>query len=346
MFGKNLTYYRLKAGMTKKELAEKAGVSQMAITHYEKEERNPDMKILKSLASVLGVRVSDFLSTRNEHVKFAHGEFRKNTTLTKSQQEYVAASVEQYFGRFMTIVEILGEKVLPAPPACHQLELQEDAEKSAQLLRKYLEFAPEGPIEDLTGKLENKGILIYLLEIDNSKFSGRNGFVNGRPYIVLNKTMSAERNRSTLVHELAHLMFRWPEDQDEKEAERQATAISGAFLFPKEDAIRELGLRRKFISPDMIHVAQEYGISMMLLAMRAKICKIVSEEQVKSFYMTVSQMGWKKNEPSRIPMEEPALFRQLVYRAVSEEEISLQRGAELLGISYAEIEKECCFDKG
>ena len=35
MFGKNLTYYRLKAGMTKKELAERAGVSQMTITHYE-----------------------------------------------------------------------------------------------------------------------------------------------------------------------------------------------------------------------------------------------------------------------------------------------------------------------
>lgn len=345
MFGKNLTYYRLKAGMTKKELAEKVGVTPMTITYYEKEERKPDMKMLKTLASVLKVRVSDFLSTRNEQLEFVHGEFRKNVSLTKNQQDYVTASVEQYLGKFMTIVDILGEKVLPDPPVCSQLELQPTDEESAQLLRRHLGFAPEGPIEDLTGKLENKGILIYLLEIENHKFSGRNGFVNGRPYIVLNKNMSPERNRSTLVHELAHLMFRWPEEQDEKEAEKLATAISGAFLFPKNDAIRELGIHRRSISPDMIYIAKEYGISMQLLAMRAGICNIVSHDQVRDFFITVSQMGWKKNEPSRIPMEQPVLFKQLVYRAVSEEEISLQRGAELLGISYAEIEKDCCFNK-
>ena len=345
MFGKNLTYYRLKHGMTKKDLADKVGVSAMTITNYESESRKPDMKTMKALASALGIRVSDFLSTRNEHLTFVHGEFRKNSGLTKSQQDYIAASVEEYFGRFMTVVDVLGEKVLPDPPACHKLELQSTPEQSASLLRRHLGFAVDGPIEDLVGKLENKGILIYFMDLKDRQFSGRNGLVDNRPYIVLNKSMTPERNRSTLAHELAHLMFYWPEDLAEKDAEKMATAISGAFLFPESDAVRELGLRRRYVSRDMENIAREYGISMMLLTKRAEICHIITEEAARSFYIAAGQAGWRTNEPSRIPEERPRLFEQLVYRAVTEEEISLQRGAELLGISYNEIVGQCYFSK-
>lgn len=43
---------------------------------------------------------------------------------------------------------------------------------------------------------------------------------------------------------------------DEKENEKMATAVSGAFLFPSEDAKRELGVRRTYISNDMIGICQ------------------------------------------------------------------------------------------
>ena len=66
MFNKNLKYYRLKQNMSKKELASLVNVTPMAITHYESGERRPNMETIKALASALGVRVSDFLSRRNE----------------------------------------------------------------------------------------------------------------------------------------------------------------------------------------------------------------------------------------------------------------------------------------
>lgn len=341
MFSKNLKYYRLRKRMTKKELAERANVTAMAITYYEKGERRPNMEILKALAAVLDVRVSDFLVTRDGHLEFVHGEFRKNTSLTVSQQEYVREAVEEYFNRFMASVEILGGEVLPAVPACHKLKLSQDAEENASALRRYLGFAKDGPVEDLIGKLENKGILVYECDIDNSHFSGMNGFVNGRPYIVLNAKMNPERNRSTAIHELAHLMFSWPSDMDEKEIENMATAISGAFLFPASDATRELGLRRSAITEDMILVAIEYGISMMMLVKRAELCRIVTAATAKDFYIRAAKAGWRTAEPSRIKEEKPALFKQLVYRAVNEEEISVQRGAELLRLPYDEVITMC-----
>ena len=342
MFSKNLKYYRLLRGMTKKELAANANVTPMAITNYEKGERMPNMDTLKALAAALNVRVSDFLTVRNENIVFDHCEFRKNTYLSAFRQEFIRESVEEYFGRFMTAVEILGGDVLPEAPKCHAITLSENIEENAMALREHLGFAIDGPIEDLIGKLENKGFLIYECDLDDGHFSGMNGFVNERPYIVLNSNMNAERNRSTAVHELAHLMFQWPKDMTEKLMEQVATAISGAFLFPRSDVLRELGVHRSAITNDMVTVAKEYGISMMLLVKRAEQCNIISHSIAKDFFIKASKAGWRTNEPSRIEPEELTLFRQLVFRAVNESEISIQRGAELLQTPYAEIQEMCC----
>lgn len=348
MFSKNLKYFRLKNNMTKKQLAEKSNVSSMTITNYENGDRMPSMEIMYRLAQVLNVRISDFLAVRNENLVFSHGEFRKNSTLSQSQQEYVRECVEEYFSRFMTIVEILGGDVLPDAPDCHILPLSDDDEENAQALREHLGFASEGPIEDLIGKLENKGILVYPCDPGNTKFSGMNGFVNDRPFIVYNPTNHTERNRTTIGHELAHLMFDWPEDMIDKEAEEKATSISGAFLFPEKDAQRELGIRRSAVTPDMKIVAKEYGISMLLLVKRAEVSGIIRDSAARNFYILAGQHGWRgsnSTEPTRIPLEEPSLFNQLVCRAIAEEEISIQRGAELLNCPYQELVNMCSYQE-
>lgn len=226
------------------------------------------------------------------------------------------------------------------------MKITRDVEQDALALRKHLGFAEDGPIDDLIGKLENKGFLIFLHEIDDDKFSGINGFVDSRPYIMLNKKMTTERNRSTLAHELAHLMFDWGDvELTEKQIEDYATAIGGAFLFPRTDVIRELGIQRRTVSKDMVMIAIEYGISMMMLVKRAEICKVISKSTARGFYIRNSQSGWRKNEPTRITEEKPLLFEQLVYRAIGEEEISIQRGAELLKIPYAQVASNCCFSE-
>ena len=326
MFSKNLRYYRLKNSMSRAELAKQSGLTPMAITNYENGTRNPSMEVLKSLATVLGVKISDFLAVRNENIVFSHGEFRKVSTMSQAKQDYVREVVEEYFGRFYPITG--------------------DVEEDAHAMRRHLGIAEEGPIKDLITILENKGILVYVCEIENSKFSGMNGLVNDRPYIIVNGSMTPERNRSTIAHELAHLFFDWPDDLEEKEIEDTATAISGAFLFPKADAIRELGVHRGRVTKDMTLVCREYGISMLLLVMRAQLIGIITKEAYKSFYIQASKIGWRTNEPSRIEKERPELFEQLVFRAVSEGEISIQRGAELLQMPYAEVVSHCCFNEG
>jgi Zn-dependent peptidase ImmA (M78 family)/DNA-binding XRE family transcriptional regulator len=336
MISKNITYYRLKKGLTQKELSEAVGVTPMAISNYEKGLRMPDLTMSRKLADALDTNLAGLMAAGNEEHQFVHCEFRKMARFSKSNQEYVRSSVETYLGRFFMVTDRLGQAVLREAPMCHVLEPTLDAEKDAQQLREWLGFASEGPIPNLVGALENKGVLIYLFEYDNDQFSGMNGTVDGRPYIMVNSKMTAERQRSTLVHELAHVFFKVPEKEDAA-WEKHMTAVSGAFLFPREDAFNELGVRRYAVSGDMVMVAEEYGISLQMLAKRAHVLKILDDAAYRAFNIQVNKIGWRKNEPERIPKEKTNLFRQLVLRAVSEEEISISKGAELLQVPVFEI---------
>jgi Zn-dependent peptidase ImmA (M78 family)/DNA-binding XRE family transcriptional regulator len=338
MFSRNLKYYRLKNKMSKTDLADKVGVSTMAISYYEKGERRPDMKTIRALADALGVRKNDFLRRWNDSLVFTHGEFRKNYRLTMGQQEYIRESVEEYFSRFFEVLEILGGEVIPNAPITGSLVLTDDLEENARALRRFLRISESGPIGGLIELLENQGFLVLRLDIDNDGFSGMNGTVNGRPYIVLNKNMTPERTRTTIGHELAHIAFQWPEGMPEKDTEKKATAIAGALLFPKDDAIRELGIRRRAITTDMYMVCEEYGIAMSLLVVRARDCGIISEAVARGYFIRIGSL---KNEPPRISPEETSLFEQLVYRAVNEGEISIQKGAELLNSSFSNVAANC-----
>lgn len=93
---------------------------------------------------------------------------------------------------------------------------------------------------------------------------------------------------------------------------------------------------------DMLSICREYGISMYLLVKRASICEILGESAAKDFYVRASSAKWRKGgEPERIVKEEPSLFRRLVYRAVCEGSISIQKGAELLQESYDSVKLQC-----
>lgn len=341
MFEKNLKYYRLKKNMSKKDLANACGVTPMAISNYESGKRKPDMETINKLAKALDVFVVDFLASRNTNLSYVHCEFRKHSSLTKAQEEYITESVEEYFTRFFDAVDCLVGNPLPSAPKCHVLNSTGDYEEDARLLRKELGLPKDGPIDELVTVLENKGIMVLELDIDNEHFFGMNGFVDDYPYIVVNANMRPERKRTTILHELAHLMFIW-DPSEEKENEKAATAIAGATLISKNDLFRELGIKKTAITKDMALVCREYGISMYLLVKRASIVGIISDYAEKEFYISANKNDYRRREPLRVKTEEkPLLFRQLVYRAVNEEGITTQRGAELLKIPVAEMEEFC-----
>lgn len=58
-----IAYYREKRGFSQRELAEKIGVSQSAVAHYEVGSNKPRIETLFRIAQALGVEISDLFAT-------------------------------------------------------------------------------------------------------------------------------------------------------------------------------------------------------------------------------------------------------------------------------------------
>ena len=337
MIGQNIKHYRLLKKMSQEALAKAIGVGKMAISNYESGKRTPDYGTSSKLADVLGVTLGMLLAQSDIGITIQHGAFRKQTRLTKSQQEVILGKADRYLERLYEVVSFVGDSALPEVPVYEQ-ELAKDYESAGQHLRKILGLAPSGPVGNITDILENHGFIICPVDFDDRRFSGNSGIVNGRPYIAVNASMPGERQRFTLIHELAHLVFAFMAEQDE---ERMVDGIAGAFLLPQNDIIRELGPKRSDIRGDLRYIQREYGISMAAIVMRAEQAGIINKTVQEVTMKWMAANGLRMDEKSGIHPEKTHLLEQLTSRAVAEDEIGISKAAELLEMSVPDVRMLC-----
>ena len=337
MVGRNIKYYRLLKKMSQEALAQAIGVGKMAISNYESGKRNPDYNTSRKLANALGVTLGMLLAHADTGIAIQHGAFRKQSALTKSQQEIILGKADRYLERLYEVVSFVGDSALPEAPVFER-EFASDYESAGQYLRRILGLAPSGPVGNITDILENHGFIICPVAFEERGFSGNSGFVNGRPYIAVNVSMPGERQRFTLIHELAHLVFTFKGEQDE---EHMVDGIAGAFLLPQDDILRELGPRRSDIRGDLRYIQREYSISMAAIVMRAHQVGIISKAVHESTMKWMSANGLRMDEKSGIHPEKTHLLEQLTSRAVAEDEIGISKAAELLEMSVPDVRMLC-----
>ena len=334
MIGRNIRYYRLVKKMSQEELAIAIGSSKMAISNYEAGKRNPNYDTCRKLADVLEISLSMLLARADTCLEIRHGAFRKQSAVTKTQQQIILEHIDRYLTRLYEAASFIGNFSLPPVPSFERKSFQDDYDSAAQYLRDILNISSSGPIGNITDILENKGFIICPVNYPAHSFSGNSGTVNSRPYIAVNITMPAERQRFTLIHELAHLVF----DQNN---ERIIDSIAGAFLFPRIDAVRELGAKRTDIRCDLRNIQREYGISMPAIVMRAYQTGIITKNIYEITMKWMSANGLRSNDISGIIPEKSRLLEQLVSHAVAEDEITVSKAAELLEMPLLEVRRLC-----
>jgi Zn-dependent peptidase ImmA (M78 family) len=192
------------------------------------------------------------------------------------------------------------------------------------------------------GLLERKGFKVCELEMDQKR-DGFSAEAEGRPLVVLGQIDNTPRKRMTCVHEAAHIILPMPED--EKLEEKIAYRFAGAFLLPQEVFVYEFGkFRHRIGLSELMELKDVFGVSMMGIMMRAKQLQMISNETHVKFCKYANKQGWRKmGEPDddRCMCDEtPARFKQLVRRAVAEENFTLSKGAALLKLDLNSFRKE------
>lgn len=342
MIGERIKQARKAAGLSLRALADRAGVTAMAISKYEAGKSTPSSRVLLGLSKALGVRTEYFF--RPVKVELQEIKHRKHSQLPKKALAQIEGDVREQLERFIEL-----EQVLPNGPV-QAFKLPEDLpasigdldqiESVAKQLRKSWNLGVD-PIPVLTDMLEERGIKVFQSQAINDRFDGMAATVDGIPVIVVGRGWPGDRQRFTLAHELGHLVLkgRLVANVDEEAA---ANRFAGAFLAPADEVRKELGEKRSWLEPGELEVLKKtYGLSMQGWMHRAKDLRILPDANYVEMRKFFSVRGWHRNEPGEpYPAERPQLFDQLVYRALAQDLISEAKAAELFRMPLVEFQKK------
>jgi len=343
MIAERIKQARTAAGFSLRELAEKAGVSAMAISKYETGKSTPSSGMLLSLSKALGVPVEYFL--RTERVTLEEIEYRKHTKLPKKLLRQIEGDVIEQVERYLELEHVF--PTLPIKPfnipdgLPARINDYAEIEDVADHVRQAWDLG-SNPIPELTDTLEEHGIKVFQTNLfHGNRFDGLAATVNGMPIIVVGEDWPGDRQRFTLAHELGHLLLkgRLNEALDEEKASNR---FAGAFLVAKPVVLNELGQRRRWLEPQELCVLKKvYGLSMAGWMHRANDIGILADVHYQAMVRLFRARGWhKKEQCDEYPREKTQLFTQLVYHALAEDLISESKAAELLRVPLKQFHSE------
>jgi len=341
---KRIKSARALAGLSLRELSDRMEgiVSHNAITKYEQGLMMPDSKVLLALANALHVKTDYFF--RPYAVEIEQIEFRKKSRLSPKEVSSIKEEAIDSVSRYIELEQFLHlESEFANPLKDLPIKNGKDVENAVNILLNVWKIGFNA-LPNVIELLEDKEVKVIELDV-NEQFDGLSGWSDTHiPIIVINKNFGVERKRFTALHELGHLLLAFDEGVENKAKEKLCHRFAGAMLIPEETFLLELGKTRKSISiSELIAVKETYGISIQAVMARARDLGVISDTYFQGFRIWLNKDAKRKTEVGLgqyIGREQSTRFKQLLYRAASEEIISLSKAANLANQKLATFRDE------
>jgi Zn-dependent peptidase ImmA (M78 family) len=340
IFSLRLRQARAIAKLSLRELASAIEnlVSYNALSKYERGEMMPSGKVLAALSSALH-QPTDFFF-RGFRVELANINYRKRSKLSVMEQNAILEESRDFFGRYCEVERLLNCEIEYQTPlrGVHDITSENAAELAAKELRREWNLGGD-PLPNIHELLELKGIKVHEAKTNDEAFDGFSGTANSFPVVVIAGWLdnNLPRKRMTEVHELAHVILSIPSSVQHREMERIANRFAGALLLPEESFKEVFGINRRTISlGELVQIKAFFGASIMAIMKRAEQLSLIPRPVYERFCIVANQQRWRtKGEPGDLQYsgnESHSRFRQLVFRAVAEGDISSSKGAAYLQI--------------
>lgn len=321
---------RARLGLTRTKLADLSGISLRTLTEYENEERTPSDDNLIRLSAALSVPRSFFEREAIEAVPVEAASFRKLSKASARRRDAVLANAALAL-EFFEMLEQHFKLPTPAIPTLDKLE----PARAADLVRNQWALG-DRPISNMLHLLESKGARVASL---NHEFDDIDAFCfyrDATPYVFLNTSKSAERQRFDLAHELGHMVLHSDTEMEtasSKEREAQANEFAANFLMPTTAVRQQL---MSGANLDRILTARSYWkVSAMAMTHRLNELHLLSDWQYRSTCITLSERGFRREEPGGVAPETSQLLRKVLYGGAAR--ISFKAAALELDLSPNEI---------
>ena len=338
MIGERLKAARRAAGLTQAEVGRRIGVTNVAVSKYERGLVMPDGERLVHLSEALGVPVAQLLRPQSD-LNLSVASYRWHPLKRRSRRaaEVVEARVRDWLERYVVLEQLVDEQ---RPTTVGDLKaavgFARDPEEAAERLRGHWQIGSDA-IESMVEVLEDHGVKLLVLHEAGPMNACSYELNEGQPAIVVSRTLPdsgadcpGDRERFSLAHELGHFVLDY--DSDVKGRDAAADRFAAAFLVPAEAARRELGESRSDVAvSEFALLKRKYGLSMQAWMRRSKELGILPPAVAKAGLAAARKAGWEGKEPVDVPFEEPQRMMRLALRAWAEGIVSESRAAELSG---------------
>ncbi len=368
--GLNLRRLRLMKNLSQEKLAQAIGITRAAYIHLENGTTQPRTSTLQAIAKALDVKLADLLQPPME---LKAVRFRAKKKLKRRKQ--VLFKVSNWLRKYNSLEACLGAKqpyVLGelAERLAKEKPGAERAKMAARLAREKMGIEPGESIRDLCGLLESSGIKVYPIKIAGNDFFGLSvAPQDDGPAIVVNvwERISVERWIFSAVHELGHLLlhldsFNVELEEENPEEEKEADLFAAHFLMPEEVFIKEWEEAKGLSLIDRVmKVKRIFKVSYRTVLYRLYEAGYhdIWKQFYYEYYRQEGQALRLHEEPQALAAEafsewEPVAEREpdyklaeidflpdrlalLVREAIEKEQITLSKGAEILGLTVEKM---------
>lgn len=296
--GQRLAQARQFRGLLKGEVATEVGVTPAAIGQFESEVARPSAVTVSKLALALGVPVAFFTKGRPAFVlREEDAHFRSLRSTSKRDRSQARSQVE----RLAEVVAALEHRVNLPAVALPDIPMAMPPEEAARQVRSAWGLG-DGPIADMVGILERKGVIVARLPAATDEVDAFSCWIGSRPFVILASNKgAADRSRFDAAHELAHVVLHADARPGDPGVEREANHFAAEFLVPAASILLELPRRVDWRALLALKIRWRVAISMLLL--RARDLGVISDAAYRRAMMEMNRRGWRKNEPA--PLGDP-----------------------------------------
>ena len=329
MLGDNIKRYRILKGISLRKFGELVGLSQTAIAKYENNVLKPDGEKLIKFAEVLNCKVSDLLKNKTYRNNLDLN-FRKRKSLAGYKLEFLKQIITDKVNNYVDVLEL--NLINNNKMKKYKVNSISDAEVAATKFREDNQINEVLPLVNLCDVIENLGIQVIIINNDNGIFNGFDGvsqMVDGFPFICISSDINCYRQRTTLAHELGHLILDIKDDLDKEDI---CNEFASALLLPRKALFNECGYKRAVISEKEYKIIRdEYNVSIKAIIYRLNKYGIISVNYAKLAYINYNKY-YKDDEfmNSNMRKEFPRRYEQLVLRLYSQNIITESRFNELM----------------
>jgi Zn-dependent peptidase ImmA (M78 family)/transcriptional regulator with XRE-family HTH domain len=334
-------------GLTQKTLAARAGISQGHLSKYETGIYPVPPEHLTRISEALDYDPG-LLSWKTDSDEGTLIFHRKQKSLQVREQDRIRANFKitrMQVSRLFNGVQLddLDPVGIPNIPLNTPAEAEgsPDAPSSSEVMSRVEDIAvrvrkawrlPSGPIPNLTALIEKAGGVVARFPMGNHRCDGLSqsiGRSSRHVFFFISSDIPGDRYRYTLAHELGHMVMH-QDPEPGWDIESQANRFAGAFLLPAKEFAETV---QPFSLSKLVGVKHYWKVSIQAMIQRAHALRIISDRERGNAFIRVTRLGYRTEEPIKIPQEEPALLRDVVNAYRSSLDYSNYELAKLVGLT-------------